>query len=128
MIECNRCAKACHCWENPDHPCSHPSSDDQMRAMTKQIEGLLIQNAEMRKALEIAKPSTIHVLSGHVYGADDKLVEFVDGCARCRIEKILSEGAVKLNEVRPVEADCTCRCRAPETCPTHGVKRNQEGA
>lgn len=59
---------------------------------------LELQNAEMRKALEIAKPSTIHVVCGHVYGEDDKLVEFVDDCARCRIEKILSEGVVKPNQ------------------------------
>lgn len=48
-------------------------------------------NGEMRLALEIAKPSTIHVLSGHVYGPDDRLAEFVDGCARCRIERILQQ-------------------------------------
>lgn len=52
-------------------------------------DALLLRLNEARLALEIAKPSTIHVLSGHVYGPDDKLVEFVDGCARCRIEKLL---------------------------------------
>lgn len=51
---------------------------------------LELQLSEARLALEIAKPSTIHVYSGHVYGPDEKLVEFVDGCARCRIEKILT--------------------------------------
>lgn len=62
--------------------------------------------------MEIAKPSTVHVVSGHVYGPDEKLVEFVDGCARCRIEKILAT-EVKMN---PETIWCTC---VPDKDGTH---------
>lgn len=64
-------------------------------------------NGEMRLALEIAKPSTIHVLSGHVYGPDDKLAEFVDGCARCRIERILQQIEKRSD---PVKKNWDCNC------------------
>lgn len=67
--------------------------------------------AEMREALEIAKPSTIHVVAGHVYGPDGKLVEFVDGCARCRIEKLLDDG---------VKRKCECIPGVHKPCPVHG--------
>lgn len=53
------------------------------------FESMRLQINEMRVALEIAKPSTVHVVSGHVYGLDGKLEELVDGCARCRIERVL---------------------------------------
>lgn len=67
--------------------------------------------AELRDALEIAKPSTIHVVSGHVYGPDGKLVEFVDGCARCRIENLLNDG---------VKRKCECIPGVHKPCPEHG--------
>lgn len=67
--------------------------------------------AEMRDALEIAKPSMIHVVSGHVYGPDGKLVEFVDGCGRCRIENLLNDG---------VKRTCECIPGVHKSCPEHG--------
>lgn len=72
------------------------------------------QIVDLKLALEIALPGTIHVLSGHVYGADDKLVEFVDGCARCRIEKLLTPDLKRKHEVCKGCGDVHCTCWAHE--------------
>lgn len=89
------------------------------KAANDELERMKLQVSEMRLALEIAKPSTIHVYSGHVYGADDKLVEFVDGCARCRIEKILAEGSEKrhheyCDSLDPFGRNKPCNCQGRE--------------
>lgn len=49
-----------------------------------------VQLGEARTALEIASPSMVHTFSGHVY-EDGNPVEWVDGCGKCRVMKILSK-------------------------------------
>lgn len=51
---------------------------------------LRLQLNEAHTALEIASPSMTHTFSGHVY-EDGKPVEWVDGCGKCRVMKILSK-------------------------------------
>jgi hypothetical protein len=89
---CNRCAINKAVSVGLCDVCRHtpyPTHCEEIVALREKVRLIDSQNAEMRLALRIAKPSTIHVYSGHVYSTDGELVEFVDGCARCRIEKIL---------------------------------------
>ena len=73
-----------------------------------EVTKLKLQIEEIKVALRVALPSTMHVLTGHVYGPapDNKLVEFVDGCARCRIESILQSKPLKRVDETLVHKDC----------------------
>jgi len=71
------------------------------------VDKLKLQVGEMRIALEIASPSMAHTFSGHVY-EDGKPVEWVDGCGKCRVMKILSTTEKRKCPV--------CEGRHPELC------------
>jgi len=71
---------------------------------------------ELRTALEIALPEMVHTFSGHVY-EDGKLVEFVDGCGKCRALKALSNPMNRKNE-QPIHPhpDPRCSCGPESRC------------
>jgi hypothetical protein len=78
---------------------------------------------EAKLALEIALPGMVHTYSGHDY-EDGKLVEFVDGCGKCRAMKVLSNLSKRSVSV-PIcgaPSDTGIQCTRPKGHPTdeHG--------
>jgi len=48
MTSCRRCGEPCHCYEKPDHPCSHPSAGEKFKMLE-------LENATLRKEIEKMK-------------------------------------------------------------------------
>jgi hypothetical protein len=88
---CSKCGTQHNTGLCPPYFTPVPASNE---ALLERCRILELQLSEARVALEIASPSMVHTFSGHVY-EDGKPVEWVEGCAKCRIMKILGAAEKK---------------------------------